>query len=284
VAILESSLKTEEMDKELIKAGNSLQQSSKWKHLNDCAERVCSQVGVSKTKAQKVAAYYLDKLRDKGEDTARILILAELPLIAQDYGAMSYNLDIQHECVKLILDKFSHLAIGEIREAYREYASGESDVKGGEMYYGVFNAMNLGKVLTAYSENRRKVLAAILTEASDSKRMSEDERRKAKQKARFDKEFPITLMKAKEKIDHWRDVPEYFYHSAMKRGYIKFEKGEGQAILNDAKELVDMELTEWEETNTNRFRRKPDRESLAKSIARKITVFRKIILNDNFKI
>ncbi len=234
--------------------------------------------------AQKVAGYYIDKLRDKGEDPARILILAELPLIAQDYGANGYDQGVQDECLRLIWNKFNHLALNEIREAYREYASGENEIKGAAMYYGNFNAMNLGKVLTAYSENRKRILAAILNEASETKRMSENERRKIEQRERFEKQFSSTLMKAKGKITDWQRVPEYFYHSAMKRGYIKFTPGEAAQIFEDAKEYVDIELAEWEESNVNRFREKPSRENLARSIARKITVFRKIILNKNFKI
>jgi hypothetical protein len=111
-------------------------------------------------------------------------------------------------------------------------------------------------------------------------------------KEKFEAEFPSIVLKAKEKISDWRDVPEYFYEAIKKRWGIPFENGEAQAIFEDAKELAKLEIKIDESESLGgglkaRFEardRQNNLEEIAKTIARKLTVFRKVIQNPDFQI
>lgn len=207
----------------------------------------------------------------------------ELPVIAQQYGAREViTPSVLKECVLLVLEKFQAIGINEIREAYRLKASGFLDAPGAEMWGGTFNADQLGKVLTAYLIHRRKIVATIIEE----KERAEEVDRATKRREDFDRRFPGMIEAAKKEVTDWRDVPEYWYDAARRRGWIDFEDGEAQRIYDEAKELARMEFEE-EHESAPVFRKAAlqaailgkgdDLEFCAKNYARKITVFRKLI-------
>jgi len=218
------------------------------------------------------------------EENAPGLLLIELPQIAQEYGARK-KLDqgVQKECVRLILEKFKGIGINEIREAYRLKASGFLEAPGAEMWGGEFNADQLGKVLSAYVQHRRRIIAEYLK----AKELAAEQEKTRRRREEFNRKFPAMIEAAKGRITDWRDVPEYWYQAAKNRGMIQFESGEAQDIYDEAKQLARMEFEEEQEKapitrkaslQAAAMGKGDDFEFRAQVIARKITVFRKLIL------
>lgn len=240
-----------------------------------------------------VAACHRRQIRHDQVNAGARLMTSELDHIAKNYGArQEIEKDSLKEMTKFIVENFGFLALDEIRKAYQMWASEEIKVEGGEIYGGVFNVRQIGKVLAAYNEKRKVVLGNYLRIAQEEKDRIEQERRYQEMKARFEVEFPARLMKAKEAITDWREVPEYFYDSIQKRWGIKFEPGEAQEIFEDAKEIARLEIagtladsfSGGLKARFEAMEREKSFEEIAKVIARKIAVFRKIIKNPAFRV
>ena len=243
--------------------------------------KVTSSAECSKDFVSLVAVGHAQQIRHL--ERAAGLILMELPQVAKMYGGRAdIDSEVLKECSKLILEKFGFLSIPEIKEAYRQYSTGEIVVKGAEMYGGEFNASQLGKILGAYSNRRRKVLGMYLREKEEEKEKAAREEKQRIMKAAFDKEFPRMIERAKTEISEWREVPAYWYEAANKRNMIQFNQGEAVAIFEEAQQLAKIEIQAEQEGRVLTLKdviqnQKKDPIERAKVIARKITVFRKVL-------
>ena len=217
----------------------------------------------------------LDQVHAKGR------LIVELPQIAREYGAR-FDLpeNVLTECIFLICEKFNHLAVEEIREAYREFAAGEIEIKGAEMYGGEFNAAQLGKVLTAYSETRRTAAAAILREKQEAE---EAARREAQSKAlreAFESGFELALYTARTKAKSWQDIPAFWFDACRQRGWLKLTVEEAENTLSRSRLIAQNE----EQTDLrSMFEKVANTDERAKVIARKLTVF-EWLKSEKFKI
>lgn len=246
-------------------------------------KKVIDQAEASEATVMAAVTGYHDQLR-RMEDPARVLA-QQLPFIAQEYGARTAILPhVQSECIRLILEKFGHIGFNEIREAYRLYASGEIRIKGGEMYGGEFNAGQLGKVLSAYNEHRKQIIAAYTEALHVTAEEIEEAKRAEESRMRFEAKFREWLKKAKAEQTDWRDIPAYYYDAAMNRGLIEFKPGEKRQIWEDALILAE---TEFQEDVESEFGRKVNAvlqqdqlEGRARVIAQKLSVFRKLIIKE----
>lgn len=229
--------------------------------------------------AALVIAGYGKQIRHTEQAAGQIFI--ELGQVVKLYGGRSeIDPEVLKEATKNIIDNFGFISVAEIREAYRQWANGETKVKGAEMYGGEFNAAQVGKIISAYCDRRKKVLGAYLREKEEQLEQEQREEKKRIMQEAFDKEFPRMIDRAREEITDWREVPEYWYSAAMKRDLIQFEHGEAVQIFKDAQELERMERANEEEAVTlaDVFRQQEKNPiERAKVIARKLTVFRKLI-------
>ena len=205
---------------------------------------------------------------------------------AQMYGARE-NVPrfVISECVRLVFEKYSFLALEEIREAYRQKAAGEIKIKGAEMYGGVFNADNLGKVLRAYNQERKKVMAAFLKEKHEMETKGKKEAMKLFRAILFEVCFPEMLKQASQTFEDWRQVPEWWYDAAKKRELFIYKQGEKRSYYERAIELMPEEIEKEEKQALEEAggikmfvtQRKRPPERVAASIARKLVVFEKLI-------
>lgn len=242
-------------------------------------------------------AGYCAQLRHMDKAQAAGQLQVELEWVAENYGARgTVPSTVLSECTQFILAKFPGLGVNEIREAYRMKASGELEIpKGkGEMWGGVFNADQLGAVLAAYMEHRRKALAAYLRNAHEEReRQWKEERERAKIEA-FEAKFPALIEKMKAEAKDWRECPFYLYEAAKRRGLFRLAKEEANGIYQDALALARLELEgEYQEAQgggvsvfrlRELHRRATSQESLegrAKVIARQVTLYRKLVLTNN---
>lgn len=214
-------------------------------------------------------------------------LLVTIPMVAKDYGGRKVLADsMVEEAADFVLEKFSHLAAEEIREAYRRKAAGELDIQA-EMWGGEFSVDQLGQVLTAYNEKRKKEMAAYLVAIEEAR---QEEARKAKAerlRENFEGEFLRALEEAKTKCKGWEDVPLFWFDSAKDRKMFTWAPGEADAILAEARMLAagimaDMGKRFELQTIAERWKQgnQPTTlEELAKSIARRLSVWRKLIEN-----
>lgn len=256
-----------------------------------CIERVSSIAEVPASFVEFVAECYTRQIRHGDKVQTAMRVMKEVEDVAKDYGARNtINEDTAKECMRFIFEKFGFLALDEIRYAYRMWASEELEIEGAELYGGSFNVRQIGKVLAAYNDKRKVVLGRYMIAVQETADEVERLKRETELKEKFEAEFPEIVMKAKVTITDWRQVPEFWYDSIKKRWGIEFEPGEAEKILEDAKALALFELNQESTavmTDFERFEartRRGNLEETAKVIARKISIFRKVLSNPAFQI
>lgn len=223
-------------------------------------------------------------------------ILSEILKIAKAYGANKMiSEEVQLECVKLMKSQFKKYSMPEVWLAYRMHSSGklENDKGRGEMYGGNFTARSFAAVLAAWDEYKSSAVAAYINEEAKLKSEEEDRRRNEIMKSESWDKFLIIINKLRDKADvDWRDCLAYQYVYLKDRGILKLEKEEWKSIWEDAENLAKAEVSfEKENPKKGKIRligdvaKKVQLESIAARrivIARKLAVYRKVILNPDF--
>lgn len=201
----------------------------------------CSQnTGCSKSLVEaaiKGWGFPIRKMDEASADFQTHNLIAE---VALNYGSrVEAPPMIYRECLTVMQQKFSHLGADEIREAYRANAAGELDTKGkGEMYGGEFNAANFTAVMAAYSEKRRKVIAAYTNALHEASEKAKSEARKEKQRREFEENFESILKRLAEKAESWMDCPAHLFFSCEEKKMINLTVAEKKEIFERAHQCV----------------------------------------------
>ena len=246
-----------------------------------------SQSGASPALLEAAIDGYHNQLRHMPPEEAFGRLMIALREAAQHYGARQPVLEGTFtECVRITRKKFAGLGIEEIREAYRMWAAGELNLRKGEaeMYGGQFNAAQLGKVLAAYMEQRKAALGAYLRELEAYQREQERANKAERLRQEYEEGFEKNLRAFQPKT--WREIPFHWFETAWKRGLIRLTEAERQELLADARALA-LEEAEEEKEGAGIFQRKQVEkliqgeglEGRAKTIARKLALFRKFYQN-----
>lgn len=196
--------------------------------------------------------------------------------------------DVLKACARLVTEHFKKIGAHEIYLAFEWKAAGLLDVNA-EMWGGSFNADILGKVLTAYVKRRNELIAAFIEE--EHKVTAEQEEKEREQKRKDEYNYLVENFEKiyKEKgFTSWREVPEFYYQIAKKKGLLRFKKGEGHEILAEAEKIAKEDLRkqyiEVKNSTNNQIAlhelmhkmKLTTDENTAKAYARKISVFRKL--------
>lgn len=233
---------------------------------------------------------YNNQIKDLDPMVAFAEIGKLLPQVAAQYGArQTLDSNILRECQALIFEKFKHLSVKEIREAYRQWAAGEFEISGGEMYGGIFNVIQLGKVISGYSKRRKKILATILNETANRQIETERAARESKMKESFETDFVTTFKKKKSEIQNWEEVPVWWWDVFKRRKWIQYDKQTALDIYEKAKTIAEeRELKTLADNRVNRAKnrfdlvRVVDGRSLAQNIAGQMMVYKYAIQNPDF--
>ena len=153
-------------------------------------------------------------------------------------------------CSSFILQNFSSLSIGELDDAFSLATSGKLGEMNIEAYHGKFTVQMLGKVLRAYTSKRNGILSKyddiIMI---DERKTTEDEKAKKIEQARLN-----VLSEYKKLKDSWVDgecdlemledkVYSYWGKILVDAKIIKFTHEEKKALVEEAKDLVKIELS-----------------------------------------
>ena len=162
-----------------------------------------------------VAAGYLRPIRGMDPRSAEQGLLQILPKIAGLFGArQQIDEEILAACVKIIMKRFPFLGFGELKLAYEMYYAGELEVKGAEMYGGIFNAGNMLKILAAYAIHRRKLIAKY-SQITDREQAQLQEEHKAEKHRQFLKSIPDEIEARRPSIESWQDIPSYWFEACI---------------------------------------------------------------------
>jgi hypothetical protein len=171
-----------------------------------------------------VVSGYHNKVKDLPENIQVGWTSGMIKEVAKSYGSRTVTPEnVIVECINIFLDKFSHLGLEEIKEAYRLWSIGQLNIKGSaEMYGGEFNAAQFGKIMAAYVEYRMTILGAYLNAREIEKREKEKaevmERRKERNLETFRYDFDTADFK------DYTEVPGWWFDVARKQGLIKIDK------------------------------------------------------------
>lgn len=217
--------------------------------------------------------------------TALVIAICEI------IGSAAITPFLRSEIVDFVISKYPQLSLAEIKEAFVMWSMKTLDApKSAEMYNGQLTLKVVGGVLTAYKKRRLKVSQLLNRQISEQKEQLEKEQRIQAQKRAFEINFPKDISGLIARKADWRDIPTYAYQACLNRNYFKLTKEEGAVIFEDAKELAEIEINlEIEEKG---FMRQTERDAYKeqklpdkrKKIARKLAVYRKVIINPHFKI
>ena len=215
-------------------------------------------------------------------DVAAASIGDELNKLAMQYGVREKPAtEVVKECISLIGRKFAYLSPKELREAYRQWASGEIKVEGGEMYGGQINARQVGAVLFAYSEVRRSTMGKYLFAVEEAKEREARAKKESEKKAAFEEVLANELSNAVQSADGWQDMKGYWFKILEDRGELKLTTEEKWQVYNACEKLAIQEENAriHEKRGSGKlFERIADRQDIQKVIAEKVAVWEYYIL------
>ena len=231
---------------------------------------------------------YHNQIRHMSEDEADFAILTNLPFIVESYGGYKdIPAKILDEAIELIISKFSFISIDEIKEAYRQWSTGEITTNGrAEMFGGQFNVAQLGKILGAYTQKRRKVIAEFINKRDSAKEAAKEAARIERSKKDFLENFQQRLTKAAMDFESWHQVPIGWYEECTRRGLFQWENEARQkkGILARA-QTFSLMIAKKDNANKTRFAQnnweivEATAHKNATDIAKKISVFENILNN-----
>ncbi len=159
-----------------------------------------------------------------------VLLHTEVKFCATTYcAAPNTERDVLEESARFIADKFGHLNINEIREAFRLAAAGLIDASL-TTYYGMFSVNILGQILSAYDDHRSQTYREVRARINAEQQQREDERRAEILKDKFgtiDEQFQA-LTERNEKYPTWQSLPGWFCEKVVREdvaGFCHDEKG-----------------------------------------------------------
>lgn len=231
-----------------------------------------------------IANGYENQIRALDTEQAGFEITALIPQVAKEYGARnSIDENVYAECLELIYEKFSHLGVGEIRQAFRELHSGTFTAQGAESYGGEFTAAQLAKTLAAYNQYRKKILAAMIDAKEAKARAAREEKRREELKQRFEKNFlrQVEKLALEIKSDQktWLDIPSFWKDALMKRGLLVLEKEQALKIYAKARQIAVRRKAEGGPPTLSEIlaNRSANIEEETKNLARKLAVYELVI-------
>lgn len=200
---------------------------------------------------------YRNQIRHAPQEVVAGQIMAAISMLAKNYGARAdIDPEVTKEAVRLVMTQFSHLGVDELKDAYRLWAAGQLSLgKEAEMYGGQFNAGQLGKVLGAYCDHRKKIISAYTNLLEQEREEKAEEARVARMKSEYMDRFWDNIQRFCESGKGWQDVPAYWYQTLIKVGYLNPTRQEIKQLTEDAAGLAEMELKAEIEEETNPFKR-----------------------------
>ena len=234
--------------------------------------------GIQTAEMRNIAFFRRHQIRDN--PNAEADIISNLNAVAGAYGARE-KLDKEtiSAAVDFVRQHFAFLAAPEIQKAYEMNAAGLLEERA-ETWGGRFSVDQLGKILSNYTNHRRRLMAAYIRETEAIREAERQAEREEAMRQQFEDVFLQKMEFVKEHGTSWEDVPEFWYDELKKRGAVRMTKQKGEDYYQKALEVATKAAREQNELALltppeQRFKEvfKIEPESYAKTVARKMVVF-----------
>lgn len=97
-----------------------------------------------------------------GDGKVILSLAAEIQYCVTTYcGAVKTDEVVFDEAIEFVMQRFGHLGVGEIREAFGLAAAGELGDLDMRSYFGAFTVVSLGVILRAYVEYRARIVKEL---------------------------------------------------------------------------------------------------------------------------
>lgn len=259
--------------------------------LNDFSLKVSEKTGASVLKIEAIIEGYQNQIRKSDSLSVTGELIIQIPLIAKEYGTrFDIHENVTLEAIRLMFRKFPFIGVNEIREAYREYYSGNSSAKGADAYGGEFSVAQLGKILTAYVSSRQAILAKYLKLKEEKEELELERKLHEKKQQEFERMFPEEVVKTFSSVEVWSDVPVHYWKIFKKNKFVSFEGNEAKVYFRLARIVATREMKRLQgerdlRSMSQRMKFKiPEFDVLAKTIAGQLTLWYKCIKNEEWLI
>ena len=170
-----------------------------------------------------------------------VALSAELEFCAISYcGAAKTDDLVFDEVVSFVMDRFGHIGVNEIREAFRLAAAGEFEVDL-STYYGLFTVKLMGDILNGYNNYRNRVVE----EFSKLQSQSDLQSKRALQKETWDTEVwaerRLSILKSLEN-PNYHCFTAYDYEYFTKTGQLQFTEDQKKKAWTDSHQFAYSEL------------------------------------------
>lgn len=199
-----------------------------------------------------------------------LILCAEMYLGAQKDRTEPETIN---ECTRFVYDKFKHLGVEEIKEAFSMSAANYFEDIHVRPYFGTFTVSILGDILTAYTKYRTRIVAEM---QKQQELIEKEERETAERMAKNEavraevcKEIILAIASANEGMpfwEHWNDIPIHYSKIALETGTISVDGEKKKQLWHEAQQLARKEVIELAQ-DVNRLHEA----KRAKDIVKKLT-------------
>lgn len=192
---------------------------------------------------------YQNPIRTMNENDCIDALSIALPICSEMYCGIrknEYNENVIYMCIDFIRNNYSHLGAIEIKQAFEMAAANKFNNVDMKAYYGQFTISMLGDILSAYSEERKKALNAILKEQDKSNKLEKEileaERKNIDARQKVIKEYNwfLEIKKKGEKITFldWDNIPMYWAKILIEEETVSLPSERKKELWKEAKDIV----------------------------------------------
>ena len=224
-------------------------------------------LGVKIKTIEQVAKGMLQPIRSLPLERSELALAGIIMKCAITYSGMNETstLDATIEtCVEFVLDHFKNLGLNEIEEAFKLASAGKTAANI-TAYYGRFTCGILGDVLTAYTEERKHIFAAIKDAEEEQAKKEQAEAKKILLNAKA-RAFALKEFQEKHWLV-WQDVPVSYYDTLKEAGVLEYTEEEKLEIWEEAKQIGQSQISKGAYQEGNQILKKKCNEIL-KGIAK----------------
>lgn len=231
-------------------------------------------------KEKKIVEGYLQPIRKFERQTIAPVIAENIMICARLYCGMKDS-EIMKETVieaaKFTIQKFSHIGVNEIKDAFQMAAANEFQDVNMTAYFGQMSISTLGDILDAYTKHRNKTIAKYLDLKEKAQKQydreveKEEKNNAARQKIKNDIEAAIiSIQQGIQYWQSWRDVPIHYAEIAVSEGWIEVSPEFKKRVWEESKILAKKELIETAQDFSNLLEAKNAKQLLMQNIEKEI--------------
>ena len=240
------------------------------------------------TLTDTISKGYTRAINKIGIDQAEAELVRVIHQLHKDAGAKNeIDAHLLDRLIEIMINDFKHLAPFEIITAFTEYMKDPTTANGrGEFYGGQLNVRNFLGIMGWYNAKRLPIIRALQVAKSkeeDTKINIMNDKQKE-----FEATFIADVVKARQNIEIWQDVPLWWYDALNKREMMPVDKNLIGVAWQQSEVFAKLEVKNRVEGTTRKLtpsvmiEKSIDKDQIRKNIARRIYMLEVIVKNENW--